>query len=821
MKLHLLVGETMPRVFRGEADMLEELRLSGLLTDFYRYGAGLRQATEWLAALIKQLTDRSPRLRLMEVGAGTGSATKEILATIGRNFQDYTFTDISMSFSTTPMEGFATWKDRMTFKTCNVEVDPVEQDFVEGEYDVVIASQTLHATSNLRQTLCNMRRLLKPGGWLLLGECSPDGKLSDAGSFIFGTLPGWWNGVQDGRELTAFASVSVWDETLRQSGFGGVEVVNPDHIVEAFGITAMAARAVDDRISMLQTPLSSPTNLEVDRIIIVGGQTEPVAIVVQQLQRIFADMGAATLSYKTLEELRDHADFSNAAILCLADVEQPVFQDMTTSRWEVFRKLFVGDHSMLWVTCGRTKGEVYSNMTLGFGRSALNEEADLRVQFLDLADISQLDADALAKAFVVFTNRSLLDASRKTQILHTPEREIVIDDEGRELVPRLAHQFVLNDRLSSTRRVVEHETDLRSREVALEQNGSGIFLRQLSRFDKAAMIGPDPGHDVVELRISHSLLSAIRTPWGPRSLVLASDTDGKKHLALTTHLPSILRVAACHTLQLEEVAHDDLSLVSDVATRLVVMSIFENIGVGERVLVHNASSSLAAVISAEAQDRNVRVAFTSESQLKVQKSPADAASWVSLQPHATASDIARAVDSNVACFVDFSREPGTLSSTLAALTPPFCRKETWKTLCPPRSAASCSEVVFSSLKQYLTTAWKRTAKHVDLSVSRIDLEHLVASEEKQKNPDPLTVVDWTKASIVPARVCRLDVSPMFKPNSTYWLCGLSGPLGTSICDWMISRGVRHMVISSRNPKMDQRWVEGHRFNGATIKIMSW
>jgi hypothetical protein len=62
---------------------------------------------------------------------------------------------------------------------------------------------------------------------------------------------------------------------------------------------------------------------------------------------------------------------------------------------------------------------------------------------------------------------------------------------------------------------------------------------------------------------------------------------------------------------------------------------------------------------------------------------------------------------------------------------------------------------------------------------------------------------------------------MFKSDHTYWLCGLSGALGVSVCDWMVDRGVRNMVISSRNPQMDQRWIENHQLNGATIKIVSW
>ncbi|KAK7978478.1 hypothetical protein PG988_005968 [Apiospora saccharicola] len=45
-----------------------------------------------------------------------------------------------------------------------------------------------------------------------------------------------------------------------------------------------------------------------------------------------------------------------------------------------------------------------------------------------------------------------------------------------------------------------------------------------------------------------------------------------------------------------------------------------------------------------------------------------------------------------------------------------------------------------------------------------------------------------------------------KGDKTYWLVGLSGALGISLCDWMIGHGARHMVITSRNPQIAHEWI---------------
>lgn len=68
VKIMLLVGNTMPKVFRGETTMLEHFRTSGLLDEYYAKGFGTAQSTLWLSNVVKQITDRRPHLNLLEIG---------------------------------------------------------------------------------------------------------------------------------------------------------------------------------------------------------------------------------------------------------------------------------------------------------------------------------------------------------------------------------------------------------------------------------------------------------------------------------------------------------------------------------------------------------------------------------------------------------------------------------------------------------------------------------------------------------------------------------------------------------------------------------
>ena len=68
VRIMLLVGETMPQVFRGETTMLENFRESGLLDEYYAHGFGTLQSSMWLSNAVKQISDCHPHLKIMEIG---------------------------------------------------------------------------------------------------------------------------------------------------------------------------------------------------------------------------------------------------------------------------------------------------------------------------------------------------------------------------------------------------------------------------------------------------------------------------------------------------------------------------------------------------------------------------------------------------------------------------------------------------------------------------------------------------------------------------------------------------------------------------------
>jgi short-subunit dehydrogenase/SAM-dependent methyltransferase/acyl carrier protein len=160
-------------------------------------------------------------VRALEIGAGTGATTAEIIELFPEDRADYLFTDVSSAFFQKARQHF----DRhrvLRYAALDIEKGLQDQGFGSGQLDLVIAANVLHATTDLRATLDAVRRLLVPGGLLVLLEGAASREWVD---LTFGLTDGWWKFAgTDGRDYPLLSG-SGWCETLQDSGFTNCESV--------------------------------------------------------------------------------------------------------------------------------------------------------------------------------------------------------------------------------------------------------------------------------------------------------------------------------------------------------------------------------------------------------------------------------------------------------------------------------------------------------------------------------------------------------------------------------------------------------------------
>lgn len=228
VKIAKLLHDNMADILYERRTGVDVIISEDLLTPLYRSGLLMTGIYPQLLHVLDGLAHANPNLRILEIGGGTGGATRIAMKALNgpngiKAYRDYTFTDISPGFLSSARESMADLRD-MKFSVFDTEVEPIEQGY-EQDYDLVIACQVLHATSNMHNTLSNCRKLLKPGGKLVLVETNQNFIVPGV---VVGTFTGYWAGIPDGRVDAPFQSLDSWDSSLRKAGFSGLDVVLDD-----------------------------------------------------------------------------------------------------------------------------------------------------------------------------------------------------------------------------------------------------------------------------------------------------------------------------------------------------------------------------------------------------------------------------------------------------------------------------------------------------------------------------------------------------------------------------------------------------------------
>ncbi|GFF60843.1 lovastatin nonaketide synthase [Aspergillus udagawae] len=271
--------------------------------------------THW-DAFLSVLGHSNPSLRILEIGGGTGGATRLALNALvspgkSRMYTTYTFTDLSPAFVSQAKEKFAEFRG-MEYRTLDISGDAESQGFTPETYDLIIAANVLHATPRISETLRNVRRLLSPTGRLLLHELCPVNPLM---GFIMGTLPGWWI-AEDGRDVP-YVNPEKWHDELVRAGFMGADVVRLDSEAP-YQLNASIIARPSPRL-----PIKGEIGL------LYQGEVSSWA---KGLGCLLLSSGYV-VKWVTLDESPTVLDF-----ICLLDLEKPFFDNLSPAKFHQFQR---------------------------------------------------------------------------------------------------------------------------------------------------------------------------------------------------------------------------------------------------------------------------------------------------------------------------------------------------------------------------------------------------------------------------------------------------------------------------------------------------
>ncbi|RDH39666.1 hypothetical protein BDQ94DRAFT_165354 [Aspergillus welwitschiae] len=807
-----VAGPKLIEWLRGQTSIMEELRRDDLLTRFYQDYA-FQAMTRSLADVVSQLAFRFPRMKILEVGAGTGSATREVINRIGRDYHSYTYTDISAAFFEAAESTFVANNDRFIYQVLNLEQDPTEQGFPEHAYDLIIASNVLHATTSLSKTMAHVRRLLKPGGRVVVMELiDPEDVVV---SLIFGGFEGWWLGENDGRPWGPMVSLDTWDEVLRNAGFGGLETFSSPEVREQMGLSVFSAQAVDDHISKLQQPLSVPATGQYSDLILLGGASSRTERLVAGVRDLVAPFFIRISHSVTLEDFVPPADASLVSVLVLSDIDTPCLQGISANRLHSLQALFGVSGKLLWVATGEPGEEPYQAMTKGILRCLSYEIPHALLQHLTIGDPDTIDPSILATALMRLVHTNVYNDYSLPDCTENPEWELRLEN-GMMMIPRVKASPTMNRRLLTSRGFPSKEhVEPKLTPVNVIPDKAERALVSLPQRAIPGQTFHAHDNEIVYIRVHYATISTVYVESaGFTYLVLGQNQKTRTRVVgLSVSHASVVSTPAswCWNAPSWLPENHEAAYLNEVATALVARNLVNNTPSNTVLLLDEAAASLQESVAAMASMKGVRVRYTTSTEVARKGS-----TTLFIPPRSSSRAISRLLPAGVSVFASLRSETdSTIARIKSSLSPavtiydlhtlyggsPVSRPEGEGEFCTDNLATSC---LFAEQQVGLRP-----------TVTTINPEDVPSYS---LGSDQSIIVDWLHSGPVAAYPLSASSLVTLSAHKTYLLVGMTGDVGRSVCQWMISRGARYLVLTSRNPSIDPRWVEEMSALGAHVVV---
>lgn len=473
-------------LLRGEVEPIEVLMQDNILSGVYK-------ALNWSKrpSIFQVLAHSNPHMRILEIGAGTGGTTEILLNAIHdsaaqhRTYASYTYTDISAGFFQTAGERFKPHSSTMDFRVLDITRNPIEQGFEPHSFDLIIASNVLHATPSLNATLRNVHTLLSDEGRIYLEELTTETK---AWNYIMGILPGWWLGEADGRVDEPYVTPERWDKELRNAGFEGVD----DYVVDCPG-------GKHSNAFMLARPVPLET-----------GKKKAVTIVFDEASRELTETTLRGHLVSQKYEVSLH-DFDKAGVpsmegegdlVCVMDMStrRPVLDDISPSRLRSFQDLMSAASSsstgagILWLTRPsqlERESELCSDPRCGLIQGAarvIRSELALDLATCELESVDEQTLPIVEGVLAKFMRRR----GRRGGESIGPEYEFAISRDGKVYIPRIYPFHLGNELKNVAAAALDADNDaISSSRLEIEKPGRLNTLRWVTQASSTLTLAED------------------------------------------------------------------------------------------------------------------------------------------------------------------------------------------------------------------------------------------------------------------------------------------------------------------------------------------
>ncbi|KAH8429841.1 type I polyketide synthase [Aspergillus melleus] len=808
-----------------------------------------------LEAFLSALAHKNPLMKILDIGGGWQDTAPcaEILSKSGQAlWAQYDYTERGPEDLKRAEERLSGLSDRVQFQVLDIENDPVDQGFDDGSYDIVVATSLLHSTPDLSNALRNIRRLLKPGGHLILFGVIASPQLRTVLATTL--LSTWGRAPNSGRPLGGSYSKDSLHRHLTENAYNGLDFIitgSSEHCDTSF-VVASANDATPRPKEEVPSRLA----------ILTDGVTSSQQIFAARLKmHIETTAEGVQVDIYTFSEFVSTADAHGRFCISLLEYEQPFFADIGSEDFDRLKTALSITDAILWVTrdAKRSDSPEY-HLVDGFSRSLRSENGTLKFVRLALdGSLSKRVDDGLGSVMTVLrqANSSALDEMefeyeerdgflQIPRVVQTPDmnkiheakitpfQEQEVQVGNMPLTAVIKTPGIINSIGYEETGDSDADGSLEADEILIEVQAVGVCVEDyniaLGRNSDEAIFSECAG--IVRQVGSHSGFTVgdkvfARTPG-------ACTTGLKCKASCAARLPagsvSFLEAAALPTAGV---------------TALHALTGVANLSGGETVLVHHAASSVGQIAVQIAQHLGARVIATvdseDESTLLRETYQIEANCVLARHDPELPQRIATLTSRGVDVALNFE-QGDDLDHCIEALAP-FGRLvnvglarsmpsdhlvEEMATKCLTNSTFNLSSLQrhrpllvrkhLESLASLISSgAVKGAAPPLAFPAAQLD-QALQQFQKGQQNMGKV-VLDLRPKQTVTARV-RNRPSYTFDANATYVIAGGFGGLGRNVCRWMVSRGARNLMIFSRSgvrTQSSRQLIEELTASGASVQ----
>lgn len=454
--------------------------------------------------------------------------------------------------------------------------------------------------------------------------------------------------------------------------------------------------------------------------------------------------------------------------------------------------------------------------SLAFSRSIKNEATHISLNHLDVSDLDDSVSRTIAEQLL---RQCALEEWEHQQLLWSKEPETFLD-RGKLMVPRLLHNVEQNARMNSSRRIITKTVPISRSNISISQSASSPpFLIE----DALAMVNKDQRG---LMRVKASILMALGMPSDAFLFlgVCRDDATGRTSIGLSTTNSSMRASIVTVPAEMNRNKSSEESLVTAITSELLAAAIVRYLPPESNILVHCTGKDrfLAAALLQRAAARAICVTLLCDVE---SNDDTQDPSWIRLSARSPRY-VVRGMLLSVkpTHFLDLAaHSPNDLSVSLAQNLPSSYRQIDSSNLFQ-RQAVLPLSFDRGALRDWLedaVTAARTLVVFDNEKRGRGMILRLHDFHDRSTRKYPTSLVHWPADGEVNLVVCPIEARSLFSMDKTYVLIGLTGQIGQSLCDWLVSHGAGCVCLTSRRPnKIDRRWLESLDGTEANVKIFS-